>query len=541
MENEVVAIIDSSLFDSCIDFRSIMAQSDEHLKTIKFIQKDKLTQAKESGDFISAPLAFIIVPVKSEEDYKNALEEAKRIKEEFEISVCELVFCAPKETRFADKIKEVKDIDVGLFDLVTTLHISHESYSPEEEVPLKVLALISGLVGSCESEKEIGFGHTYMLVTMHINYENLGCSIRMLFENLHDETEQIKSKIKELNDEIKILSEKKSRKYECLFSPHTYTSDKQKDDSVPRSIKDMLVFCKAYATKLSNATEEFAKNSQYDITKAQNVLSSACERLCVKDDVDSDNLMTSDFGEDEIPYTSKDLICRACNADAPRIHKITGLIPLLKSMLNSDRLNAKTVIKLMLILFVAGLIAVGCYIIPVAVTSGTASFTNTFIGMLAVFIALILLSSGIALIIDLLSKARLKNLIKNLVKENSDFLKNASMRDSSIRAYINKFITVSINSFVKTKKIDVAQAKINDLKKRIKMILDYGTKLQQKTEALTSLQEVDIADTMEDPKELEMYIRQHSETENEKDGEAPEIKNCQWIKAIYFDGNFIGS
>ncbi len=540
MKNKVVAIVDGALFDSFIEFKSIMEHTDENLKTVKFVHKDKLSKAKASGDFISAPLAFIVAPIKNKEDYKRELEEAKRIKSEFEISVCTLIFSASKDVVFSDDIKDVRSIGCEIFDLVTSLHIIHEEYSPEEEIPLKTLALISGLTGSHSYEDEIGFTKDYMTVTMSVNYENLNSTLLLIFDNLHTEVKGIKKEISDLNEEKEAIERKKSKKYECHFSSQSSPETKNFSLSVPSKPEDMLLFCKTYATTLLHATEDFAKSSEAYITTAQHALSRTFDRLCVKDEVDPDVLEITTFKEGELPYKSEELIQRPFGAASPQVHKISSLIPLLKAVINADNLDLGTALKLVLLLLSGALIALGTYVVPSAIKSGTAIFTNSFLGILFGILAIILLSAGIAFLVDIFSKTKLKRYIKNFVEESSAFFSDSSKSDTDIREYINKFVTVSVNSFIKTRKIDIAENKISELKKKKDAILKYVTKLRKKTAALTALHDTDLYDPAVaiDTESLKERIRQNSVTAGGGFSGVPEIDNCLWIKEILFEITF---
>lgn len=540
MQNEVVAIIDGALFDSFIEFRNIMVQSDEHLKTVRFINKDRLSEAKASGDFISAPLAFIVAPINNKETYIKELEEAQRIKNEFEISACNLIFAASGNDIFSDNVKDMKAIGYEIFDLVYTLHIIHEDYQTKEEMLLKILALISGLVSNCISEDDVGFKKDYMLVTMSINYRNLCSTFNLIFEKLKEKVKKINKEITELNEEIQLLTEKKSKKYLCNFSSRSYSDEKENVPSVPAKPDEMLLFCRTYSSTLSRASEEFQKNSESDIITAQNALSKTFDYLTVKDEVNVDVLNISAFEEGESPYESQDLIKRAFNSDTPQIHKVSGLIPLLKTIANAENLDAKTGIKIILSLIGGVLLAIAAYVVPTAIKTGTAIFTNTFIGVLAGIPAMILLGSVIALLISFCSKLKLKNYIKSLVRENSHFLADKSKTDSLIREYINKFVTVSVNSFIKTKKIDIALSKINDLKKQKKQIVENAKELESKLAPISALQQFyeDYPEVAGSAENIEESIRCNSETESSCYCEAPEIDCCMWLSAIQFESPF---
>ena len=537
MTYRAVAVADGALFDEIIEFKSIMEQFDEQLKSVQFIHKDRLYEAKASGDFISAPLAFVLSPVCDEKEYKKALEEAQQIKAEFNISNCLLMFTAPAEAVFAEKINETNFIDYKIYSLVRSIHILHESYAPEEDAVFKLLALISGLLQSCQDENNIAFDRDYITATLECNYDNFNASAILSLENIKNAVENINSEICELNEDIQQLQQKKSRKYQCLFSSRQYSVNLPDADAVPSKSEDLLAFCKRYASLTSDAFEQFAGSTEADVITAQHALTSAFSSLETNDEVNTASVIVSDFAEGETPAESSHLIKRCNNIRLPARHKLSELIPLLRAVKNSDGVSLKNGWKMVIPVMLIIIAAICAYVIPFAIKSGTASFTNNYIGVLCGFAGMVIVALIIALLLELLQKNRLKNYLRNIVNENKQFFSAISSLTADMRNYIDKFVTVSVNSFIKTKKIDIARAKIEELKKQKK---EYGLKadtIRKRENIFDGFCKENLAEIalLHDFNELDKFVRNNSVTEEHSNACCPRITESRWLRSVAFE------
>ena len=533
----VVAIVDGTIFDSLIEFKSIIEQFDEKLKKVQFLHKDKIKQAKASGDFISAPLAFMVVPVESKEDYQKSLAEANEIRSMFEISVFELVFTAPVDNIFADTITSAKDLGCKLFDLVTSLHIIHENYEPQEKKMLKILSLISGLLSSDHKPDQIAFEQDYMTVKIKNNDENLGLVNQFLFEESCQNIEKINNEINELNTEIETLRAKESKKYEYRFSALSESPSDSAYRSVPRKTEELLDFCKSYASSLSRVFSNYSKDSTSDITQAQNILSKTFVRLCAKDEVDTERISISTFSETEPPYVSDDLIERSSDIRSPQIYKITGLIPLLRTIIDGGKITPQRTIKLVMILLASAILTACACLVPLLIQSGTAVITDPLIIAILGFIGLIPVAAGVSLTIDLINKGRIQGYMKNIISENQNFFSNSASSRQNLRKYINKYLTVSINNFVKTKKIEIALEKIENLRVQKQKEIEKADKTNEQLRIFTSF---DVLETYGSSQYAELkdsgenLFKNVSVNDNSYTG-CPKVLENAWLKEIAFE------
>ena len=106
-----------------------------------------------------------------------------------------------------------------------------------------------------------------------------------------------------------------------------------------------------------------------------------------------------------------------------------------------------------------------------------------------------------------------------------------------MRNYIDKFVTVSVNSFIKTKKIDIARAKIEELKKQKK---EYGLKADtiRKKENIFDGFCKEIA-LLHDFNELDKFVRNNSVTEEHSNACCPRITKSRWTKVhlLFYESN----
>ncbi|MBQ8763219.1 MAG: hypothetical protein IJZ07_03880 [Clostridia bacterium] len=537
MEYRAVAVVDGTFFKELIEYKSIMEQLDDRFKEIQFIHKDNLEQAKGSGEFLSAPLAFFLYGSLEKSEFNNALEFAKNFKKEYEVNNCIVVFPAPADNVYTEEIINTEDISFERFDFVQTIHLIHESYSPDEEIALKLLSLISGFISACPDENNIAFGRSYITAKIELNYDNYIASVILSFGAIKDEVDSINEEIREINEKLDSIKSMKKKKYECKFSSSELSYKPTDAKEVPKKPEQMLDFCKQLSSKASKDYEAFSEQSDSDVVKAQHTLSDTFSLYFTKERIDPNIVTESDFANDEVIPEPPHTVERTTEVSVPGSSMFSRLIPLYRSACENPEATAKEKLRVFLIALGAILPAAGICLIHLVKSLSASLSIRQYIIAILILIAVICVSFLISILIEYLHKNKLRNYMKKAAQRHALFCEDSSKSVTAIRKYINKYVTVAINSFMKTKRLDFYSSQIVELKKRKSELSQKADKIRQSETVFEKSKKEDFSDKdkYNDASDLLSYVSAHRNTLNTSNVPAPAIENSIWIESVSFE------
>lgn len=453
MEKTSIIIVSDEIFENIIVLKDILSVGDKSFDDVSFIKKSKIA---ENFQILSqAEKCFFLYGVLNNENADSEHEIITSFYSNCSTKAKWFIFCLCEDYKtLHNKNFVLKEYDESCDSNVYRFAILKSKkdilYSLVDE-----LALCSAYLN--RKNDRIDFNCDYISSEVTLNKRNLNFVSGYYFFKLNQKIDDLKALIQENKKQITNLKARKPKKYGIAFDP-------QEDTSTDEVTFDS---CEAMYKRAIDITAENAQKVDVDIRLAQNEIT----RVEIAGDNASDvspHLKVEMQEANEFLPTPDDLVEKVTDINHFNLKKLLAASDLFDTYKKNEGVNIISTLKIALFTFALFAFAVYSVYIEKIITKTATLTKNDYLILFIVPIVILLVCFGIYVIFELIYNKKAESFLKDITDLFKQYVSSINDSVSPRRKYINKYVTVYMNTFFGETKIRRLEKRNADLEKEVK-------------------------------------------------------------------------